>query len=150
MLLIQIFDKSWDPPTLPPNPNSLPSGNCMTVAGPSSGVECIFPFIFSGITHTACTLHGALPGDKPWCSTKVDGNGNHIGGQEIKKNIYTYICWNIFFSLFYMYFICVFPQQGNWGDCSSECPVEGVGKCENSESCSSTPYRIFSFDLGSK
>ena len=76
--------KIWDRNIIPPNPpNSLPSsGNCMTVAGPSSGIECIFPFIVDGITHIACTTHLNNPEDEPWCSTKVDDNGNHIGEQE--------------------------------------------------------------------
>ena len=35
-----------------------------------------------------------LNNDKPWCSTKVNEDGEHVG------------------------------KQGNWGDCGPECPVE--------------------------
>ena len=53
--------------------------SCKTVAGPSSGMECVFPFQLGGVSHMACTLHGSSPGN-PWCSTKVDASGEHIGG----------------------------------------------------------------------
>ena len=38
---------------------------------------CIFPFKFSGQTFTQCTTVKD-PDDKPWCSTKVNENGNHV------------------------------------------------------------------------
>jgi len=34
--------------------------------------------------------------DVPWCSTKVDADGNHISG------------------------------KGNWGNCGPECPMAGT------------------------
>ena len=37
---------------------------------------CIFPFKYSGQTLTECTILRD-PEDKPWCSTKVDDEGNH-------------------------------------------------------------------------
>ena len=57
------------------------TGNCRTVAGPSPGMKCIFPFTVGEVTHMACTTRFLNPEDTPWCSTKVDDNGNHIGGQ---------------------------------------------------------------------
>ena len=66
---------------------------CRTVAGPSFGMKCIFPFTMkeTGTTFNACVPD--LASGIPWCSTKVDEMGFHIGG------------------------------EGNWGDCSSECPI---------------------------
>ena len=66
----------------------------MTVAGSSSGMKCIFPFIFEEVTHNACTEHGNAPEWEPWCSTKVSKFGVHIEG------------------------------GGHWGDCGPECPFE--------------------------
>ena len=59
----------------------------MTVSGPSANQKCIFPFVFGGTTNIKCA-HDA---DGFWCSTKVDSNGNHIGG------------------------------EGNWGICGPSC-----------------------------
>ena len=65
------------------------------MAGPSAGMNCIFPFKYKGVTHNACTKHGIEDTEyDPWCSTKVDNNGDHIEG------------------------------GGYWGDCSEECPNE--------------------------
>ena len=67
------------------------------MSGPSSGVECVFPFIYIGITHNACTFLGNKHSDeKPWCSTKVDEDEVHIGG-----------------------------GLGNYGYCGLKCPIEG-------------------------
>ena len=42
---------------------------------------CQFPFILNKKTYWACTFdYGHLTGYKPWCSTKVDENRNHIQG----------------------------------------------------------------------
>ena len=38
---------------------------------------CIFPFKYLGQTLSQCTTLRD-PNDKPWCSTKVDANGNHV------------------------------------------------------------------------
>ena len=65
---------------------------CITIAGPSNGTTCVFPFIFSHVTYEACTMETE---DEPWCSTKVDDNNVHIGG------------------------------EGNWGYCDLECPCNG-------------------------
>ena len=50
--------------------------------------------IFQDVKYDACILVDADDG-KPWCSTKTDTRGNHIGG------------------------------QGQWGHCAGSCPVEG-------------------------
>ena len=69
------------------------AGGCLTV----TGKICIFPFTLAGTTHYACTTHGNQnQQEKPWCSTKVDGNGLHIGG------------------------------QGHWGECGLGCHIEGL------------------------
>merc|ERR1712088_413078 len=52
--------------------------SCMTVDGPAAGSSCVFPFNFGGETISSCTT---IDGDTtPWCSTQVDGNGDHVGG----------------------------------------------------------------------
>ena len=53
--------------------------NCsVTVGGPKPNSPCIFPFVFAGKTHWSCT-DLKDPG-KYWCSTKVNKEGEHIGG----------------------------------------------------------------------
>ena len=37
----------------------------------------MFPFIFNGKSHNACTWDQATP-ESPWCSTKVDDKGVHV------------------------------------------------------------------------
>ena len=57
------------------------SGNCLTVGGAKEGMKCMFPFTYKGVTHNACTDHGNDdPEWVPWCSTKVDDYGGHVGG----------------------------------------------------------------------
>ena len=44
-------------------------------------MKCMFPFTYKGVTHKACTDHGNEdPEWLPWCSTKVDDYGGHVGG----------------------------------------------------------------------
>lgn len=50
----------------------------ITVSGPKPNKPCVFPFEFSREKHYSCT-DLKDPGN-PWCSTKVDKNGKHIGG----------------------------------------------------------------------
>ena len=58
-------------------------------------MPCIFPFRFEDKIYNGCTWVDNDPwDDRPWCSTKVDVNGVHIGG------------------------------QGNWGVCGNECPID--------------------------
>ena len=66
--------------SLPTVMEATSTAECKTVSGPSSGVECVFPFILFGIKHEACTYHGASDPDKPECVTKVDGDGVYIEG----------------------------------------------------------------------
>ena len=79
---------------------TLFADECLTTSGPSSGMKCIFPFTWYGETYDACTRE-QFPGSngEPWCSTKVDDDGVHIGG------------------------------QGNWGGCSQACPEEEGCNC---------------------
>ena len=51
------------------------------MAGASPGKECIFPFKFRGVTHNACA-QPFTSGYEPWCSTKVDDDGVHMGAQD--------------------------------------------------------------------
>ena len=80
----------------PPPPPPPPTGRCATVGGPDTGETCIFPFRFNGVLYNACTYEGNSVGEtEPWCSTLTDSNDVHVGG------------------------------EGNWGYCSSACPVDG-------------------------
>ena len=61
-----------------------------------TGRTCIFPFRFNGVLYNACTFDWNAPEDtEPWCSTLTDPNDEHQFG------------------------------QGEWGFCSSACPVDG-------------------------
>merc|ERR1719491_100145 len=54
--------------------------SCMTVDGPAAGSSCVSPFNFGGETISGCTT---IDGDtKPWCSTQVDENGDHVAGVD--------------------------------------------------------------------
>ena len=54
---------------------------CKTVGGPDPFKKCVFPFTWNGNTYYGCPTD---PDDssKTWCSTSVDGRGNHITGQK--------------------------------------------------------------------
>merc|ERR1712008_109403 len=62
--------------------------NCSTVSGPNPNATCIFPFklVLSKsvtVTYHQCTTTFNDKGDTtPWCSTKVDDWGLHLGGNE--------------------------------------------------------------------
>jgi len=62
------------------NPQPITSSSCLTVGGGKTGASCVFPFIYKGVKHNNCILIDADDG-KPWCSTKTDQNGKHVGGQ---------------------------------------------------------------------
>ena len=53
---------------------------CSTVGGPDPYQQCIFPFTWDGKTYYGCPVD---PDDKTkiWCSTQVDGYGNHVTGK---------------------------------------------------------------------
>ena len=42
---------------------------------------CVFPFTVQGNTYNSCTydFNFLTRNQKPWCSTKTDENGKHIG-----------------------------------------------------------------------
>ena len=65
---------------------------CKPKEGPGSGGLCIFPFKYHGTSQNGCIWEDAAPG-KPWCSTKVDKQGNHV------------------------------ENEGNWGICGEECSI---------------------------
>merc|ERR1712106_117195 len=54
----------------------VPCVNCTT----EEGTACQFPFTIGAKTYTSCTIDNDT---KPWCSTKVDGNGNHISSNSV-------------------------------------------------------------------
>ena len=79
-------------------PLHISADNCVTVAGPSAGMKCMLPFTFRGTTFNRCTKEHSLTGD-PWCSTKIDDNGYHVGGGP-------------------------YLLGPHFGYCSSDCPTE--------------------------
>ena len=72
----------------------------MTVSGADPNKPCIFPFIFNNEAHYGCIWNPNDLSLPAWCSTKIDDEGNHIGG------------------------------QGNWGNCDgSKCPMPAGKYC---------------------
>ena len=67
---------------------------CKTVSGPSANKPCRFPFHYQNVTYNTCTMRQA-DDNKPWCSTLVDDNNNHV------------------------------PGGGHYGDCGPKCPLPG-------------------------
>ena len=57
-------------------------GCCVVWPGPAIGKKCIFPFTWQGNTYNSCAYDPAQGDEYPWCSTKVDSNGNHVSGQS--------------------------------------------------------------------
>jgi len=53
---------------------------CRTSGGPAgAGVQCQFPFSHKGVTYNGCPVD-PYEQDERWCSTKVDGQGEHVSG----------------------------------------------------------------------
>ena len=73
---------------------------CYTVSGPGANKPCIFPFRYNGVSYNTCTLDSADEENKPWCSTLVDENNNHV------------------------------PGGGHYGDCGPKCPLPGRSTSE--------------------
>jgi hypothetical protein len=60
--------------------------------------QCIFPVIIGDYKFDGCMMDNPNPKiGKPWCSTRVDGNGNHISGEK------------------------------NWGECDKSCKIDEYG-----------------------
>ena len=72
---------------------TLIDSQCFTTSdSPDKNAQCIFPWKFNGILKQECITE-TDPDDRHWCSTKVDDDLEHIGG------------------------------EGNWGFCSpTSCP----------------------------
>jgi len=66
--------------------------DCITESGSSTNMPCIFPFKFRNITYEGC-ITDDYDFKQPWCSTKVDMTGAHIG------------------------------RKGHWGNCGPQCPI---------------------------
>jgi len=47
----------------------------VTACGTTDGTQCIFPFVYDGVSYNSCTR---TDGYKAWCSTEVDADGNYI------------------------------------------------------------------------
>ena len=58
------------------------------------GAICVFPFKFKRHVYSGCTTV-TDENNRPWCSTKVDIYGKHVGA------------------------------HGEWGYCEENCPVDG-------------------------
>lgn len=58
--------------------NCNTSKKCITNGGLSINTPCKFPFKYYGILYSKCIY---TDNNKPWCSTKVDINNNHIAGK---------------------------------------------------------------------
>jgi len=57
------------------------SVSCSTVGGPDPYKQCKFPFTWNGNTYYGCPVDPDHRG-KRWCSTQVDGYGNHVTGKR--------------------------------------------------------------------
>ena len=87
-------------PTSTPTPvREEEAKTCLTVGNINSGRPCVFPFKFEGKTYSKCTYHRTLDrtedypdysqltpfstedANLPWCSTKVNSDGNHVMGE---------------------------------------------------------------------
>ena len=58
---------------------------CRVVDGPSKHEPCVFPFAWkaTGKTYSKCAFEPGQGDEAGWCSTRVDGSGNHVtGGQH--------------------------------------------------------------------
>jgi len=80
------------------------SSACLAVGGPGNGLPCVFPFKYGRITYTTCSnKFKNKTNNLPWCSTKVDEKGKHVGG------------------------------GGNWGNCDETCPSPPNDNSEEEE-----------------
>ena len=66
-------------PTLVPTRPNINS--CQTIDGPNKNIPCQFPFKYYDNIYDTCIVEGNSQ-NRPWCSTKVDSEGNHIGGED--------------------------------------------------------------------
>ena len=71
-------------------------GSCYTISGPSPNSWCVFPFKYKDKEYSSCTYVDAVDG-RPWCSVKVDTQGDVITG-----------------------------VSDQWGHCNDACFVEGM------------------------
>lgn len=55
---------------------------CLTIGGKVPNAPCVFPFTHRGKTYNSCTWDVSyVTGNRPWCSTSTDVNGNHLQGR---------------------------------------------------------------------
>lgn len=83
--------------------------DCLTVAGPSTGTKCMFPFLQNGVIHNACTRHGIEDSeDDPWCRTN-DGNWGDCGTDcPFEPGNITSLSCPIFIMAMFITFLIVF------------------------------------------
>merc|ERR1712168_1214112 len=71
------------------------SKDCIASGGPGKGLQCVFPFKYKDIEYNTCTSKNKhVTNNKLWCSTMVDGEGNHVIGKDA------------------------------WGNCDENCPLQ--------------------------
>ena len=56
------------------------NNSCKAIDGPGVGKPCIFPFTYRGHVYNTCTADHPYDDHFIWCSTKLDGNGEHVSG----------------------------------------------------------------------
>merc|ERR1712096_285366 len=57
-------------PTTSPEPFTMLFPHVVTIGGARAGVDCVFPFTYSGVVYTSCTI--VENENVEWCATKVD------------------------------------------------------------------------------
>jgi len=86
------------------NSQSAADGCKTSSGGPQIDAACVFPFIYKGKEYKECTFEKG--DEKPWCSTKVDGDRKHVGGQQ------------------------------QWGYCGEQCPIRSQEQCRTTKTTS--------------
>ena len=94
--------------------NGGSGSGCRTSGGPAgAGVQCQFPFRHKGVLYNGCPVDPYEPNER-WCSTKVDGQLEHVSG------------------------------GGHYGFCSSDCPKHTDGSTTGSSGSQSQGiYKMF-------
>jgi hypothetical protein len=83
--------------------------SCRTHGGPDPNAKCKFPFTLWGIEYYECTYIGNYDKngemeEEPWCSTKNDAWGNHVGVNRLSG---------------------IRMGEQKWGYCGQSCPLPG-------------------------
>ena len=103
LLTVVVTSRAMDNDRVIFSSSDLPVDSCTGVSGPAQGQACQLPFVWGGKLQEGCITDGD-PDGKYWCSTKVDGERNHI------------------------------PNGDNWAHCSAQCPGVQVAPPSGSSS----------------